>query len=67
MAGYGASKVERLMQDAGIVRPRQKIESAMNIGKTAESMEIVNDHVEGCEWRFLQGKASPTPTQTLRQ
>ena len=125
VAGYGATEVERLMQDAGIVRHRQKIESVINnagqacelvkafgslaayfwqyepvkghrperidyatvmtMSKTAESiamsqdlkrrgwswvgpttayafmqsMGMVNDHVEGCEWR--------SRTQTLRQ
>ena len=30
VAGYGAAEVERLMQDVGIVRHRQKIESVIN-------------------------------------
>lgn len=125
VAGYGASDVERLLQNAGIVRHRQKIESVinnagracevveefgslaayfwqyepvkgsrperidyatvMNMSKTAESiamskdlkrrgwswvgpttayafmqsMGMVNDHLEGCDWR--------SRTQTLRQ
>ena len=125
LAKYGASDVERLLQDAGIVRHRRKIESVINnarracelvgefdslanyfwqyepdegsrperidyetvraMGKTAESMAMskdlkrrgwswvgpttayafmqsmgmVNDHVEGCEWR--------SRIETLRQ
>ncbi|MBN9403858.1 MAG: DNA-3-methyladenine glycosylase I [Burkholderiales bacterium] len=48
LAGWGAPEVERLLQDAGIVRHRGKIESVLNNARRAQ--ELVRDEGPLAAW-----------------
>lgn len=63
LARYSAADVERLMADAGIVRNRLKIESAIaNARATLEVRERFGS-LDACLWRFVDG----VPRQALRR
>ena len=55
MARYTPSKVERLMQDAGIVRNRAKIESAITSAKAYLKIEA-DMGFAAYMWAFVDGK-----------
>ncbi len=57
VARFGAREVERLLADAGIVRHRGKIESAVNNARRA--CEVAGEHgsLAAYLWRFEPGRA----------
>ncbi len=57
IARYTPKKVERLMQDAGIIRSRVKIEATIGNARTyLEVMETRKDGFSGLLWSFVGGK-----------
>jgi DNA-3-methyladenine glycosylase I len=53
IAGWGASKVEVLMQDPGIIRNRQKIEATLN--NAARTLEVTREFGSFCDywWQWV--------------
>ena len=58
VAGFGAADVDRLMQDAGIVRQRRKIESAINNARQAIALRDKFGSLAAYVWRFEPDPAS---------
>jgi DNA-3-methyladenine glycosylase I len=58
VAAFGAEDVERLLQDAGIVRHRGKIESTINNARRAQELVAEAGSLAAWFWRF-----EPTPDQ----
>jgi DNA-3-methyladenine glycosylase I len=56
IARYTPKKVERLMQDAGIVRNRSKIESTISSAQAWLDMEESGQSFEDFIWGFVDGK-----------
>lgn len=56
MARFGEAKVEKLVQDAGIVRHRQKIEAFIHNAKVAVAMEKSGDSLGAWLWSFTGGE-----------
>ena len=56
VARFGARRIERLMQDAGIVRNRLKIESA--IANAGAILEVREEHgsLDAYVWSFVDGR-----------
>lgn len=52
IARYDARKIESLMQDAGIVRNRMKVEGAVESAKAYLEMDNFSKHL----WNFVDGK-----------
>ena len=61
VARFGPREVERLLQDAGIVRHRGKIESTINNAKRAREMEREFGSLAAYFWQF-QPPASERPS-----
>lgn len=57
VAGYGDEDIERLMDDAGIVRNRSKIESTISNAKLVEAMEP--GELDALLWSFAPAPAAP--------
>ncbi|MFQ5558348.1 MAG: DNA-3-methyladenine glycosylase I, partial [Acidimicrobiales bacterium] len=73
VAAYGASDVDRLLDDAGIVRHRGKIESTINNARRAIELARVEGSLAGYVWRHEPGEpegdtgpgdGSPVPSIT---
>jgi DNA-3-methyladenine glycosylase I len=66
VARYTPAKVERLMQDAGIVRNRAKIESA--VGNARAFLEVQREHgsFAAYVWAFVGGAPVQNGWRTLR-
>ncbi|MEM9587156.1 MAG: DNA-3-methyladenine glycosylase I [Planctomycetota bacterium] len=62
VAAYSKSDVERLLQDASIVRHRKKIESVINNAKAALKMLESRDSLAAFFWQF-----EPPTSPTIRQ
>jgi DNA-3-methyladenine glycosylase I len=58
VAGFGEKDVERLLQDAGIVRHRGKIEAAVNNARRAVELVDEEGSLAAYVWRF-----EPEPTR----
>ncbi len=56
VAGFDARRVERLMQDASIIRNRQKIEAAVN--NAHRFLEVQDEHgsFDAYAWGFVEGR-----------
>lgn len=73
LAGWGAPEVDRLLQDAGIVRHRGKIESVLNNARRAQDLVRDEGSLAAWIWRHEPGAGeqaahqgvttSPTSTQ----
>ena len=73
LAGWGAPEVDRLLQDAGIVRHRGKIESVLNNARRAQALVRDEGSLAAWIWRHEPGAGeqaahqgvttSPTSTQ----
>jgi DNA-3-methyladenine glycosylase I len=61
VAGFGARDVERLMGDAGIVRNRLKIESAIANARAALELNTL----DGLLWSFVGGKPRVNSWKTI--
>ena len=55
VARFGASDVERLMQNAGIVRHRQKIESTIGNARAFLQLQKAEGSFDAWVWRFVGG------------
>ncbi len=66
IARYGARDVARLMNDAGIVRNRLKIESA--VANARATLELVARHgsLDAYLWRFVDGRPRRHRRRSLR-
>ena len=53
VAQFGSADVERLLQDAGIVRHRKKIESTINNAGRAVDLEVEFGSLSDYFWRFV--------------
>lgn len=58
VAGFGAADVERLLEDASIVRHRGKIESTINNARRAVELIEVEGSLADYVWRFEPAPAS---------
>jgi len=56
VARYGARQVERLMNDAGIVRNRAKIEAAIANARAVLELEQQSGGFSGFVWSYVGGK-----------
>jgi len=52
VAGYGADEVARLLQDAGIVRNRRKIEAAITNAQAIRELHDAGETLEELLWSF---------------
>jgi DNA-3-methyladenine glycosylase I len=59
VARFGPSDVERLLQDAGIVRHRGKIEAAIHNARCAQALIAQEDSLAAYVWRY----EAPPPAQ----
>lgn len=67
VARFGARDVKRLMADAGIVRNRLKIESAIG---NARAFLAIQDHIGSFDewiWRFVDGRPIVNEWKTMKQ
>ncbi len=73
VAGYGGRKIETLLQDAGIVRNRKKIESAIKNAQVSIAIQEKFGSLDAYFWEFVRGKTivnswkklSDVPTTSL--
>ena len=56
VARYGPPEVERLLSDAGIIRNRLKIESAINNARAFLAVQEEFGSFDGYIWRFVDGR-----------
>ena len=56
VAGYGPPEVERLLSDAGIIRNRLKIDSAINNARAFLAVQEEFGSFDGYIWRFVDGR-----------
>ena len=62
VAAFGAEDVERLLQDAGIVRHRGKIESTINNARRAQELIAEAGSLAAWFWRFEPSAGQRPPT-----
>lgn len=61
VAGFSEGDVERLLQDAGIVRHRGKIESVINNARRAREMVEREGSIAAFVWRYESGDGGAGP------
>jgi DNA-3-methyladenine glycosylase I len=66
VARYGASKVERLLADAGIVRNRAKIKSAIQNAKAFLAIQEELGSFAAYQWRFVDGRPIVNRRRSVR-
>ncbi|MEK0164051.1 DNA-3-methyladenine glycosylase I [Phaeobacter sp. A36a-5a] len=64
VAEFGPPDVERLLQDAGIVRHRGKVEAVINNARRAQEMVRQEGSLAAFFWRFEPGPDAQVPPQT---
>lgn len=57
IAAYGSKEIERLMGNAGIVRNRMKIESAIKNARAFLAVQAEFGSFDAYQWRFVDGKS----------
>jgi DNA-3-methyladenine glycosylase I len=67
IARYTPKKVERLMQDAGIVRNRAKIEGAVNSARAYLDIMEKGPGFSALLWDFLDGQPQVNQFQSIKQ
>lgn len=65
IAGFSANDIERLMQDAGIVRHRGKIEAVINNARRAQELVRQEGSLAVYVWRFEPEPSELTEPQTV--
>ena len=65
VARYTPKKVERLMADAGIVRNRLKVESAISNAKAFLAVQKEAGSFDAYIWRFVDGKPRVNKVRTM--
>ncbi|MFN8309295.1 MAG: DNA-3-methyladenine glycosylase I [Chitinophagales bacterium] len=66
VARFDAAKVEALMQDAGIIRNRLKIEAAVNNAKRFLEIQKEFGSFDAYVWQFVGGKPLVNSRKTLK-
>ena len=61
MAGYGEPEVERLLDDAGIIRNRRKIEAAITNAQAARELHQGGETLDELIWSFAPDEERPAP------
>jgi len=61
VAGFGAADVERLLQDAGIVRHRGKIEATIANARAYHDLVAAEGSLDAFVWRFAPQTPPPAP------
>ncbi|UWR75057.1 DNA-3-methyladenine glycosylase I [Phaeobacter inhibens] len=64
VARFGPQDVDRLLQDAGIIRHRGKIEAVINNARRAEEMVAEEGSLAAFFWRYEPGPDEQVPPQT---
>lgn len=64
LARFGEEDVERLLQDAGIVRHRGKIEATLNNARRAVELQAETGSLAAYFWRYEMDPARVEPAQT---
>jgi DNA-3-methyladenine glycosylase I len=67
IARFGRRDVARLMRDAGIVRHRLKIESAISNARAALDIAERHGSLDAYLWRFVDGRPIANRRRSLRQ
>ena len=67
VARFDARKVERLMQNEGIVRNRAKIESTIQNAKAFLAVQKEFGSFDAYLWRFVDGRPKQNAFKTLKQ
>jgi DNA-3-methyladenine glycosylase I len=67
IAQYGAKKRDRLLQDAGIVRNRLKIDSAIANAKSFLDVQREFDSFDRYIWQFVGGRPKKNVWQSMRE
>ena len=67
IARFGRRDVARLMRDAGIVRHRLKIESAISNARAALDIAEHHGSLDAYLWRFVDGRPMANRRRSLRQ
>ena len=67
VAGFGPDDVERLLQDAGIVRHRGKIEAVINNAARAVELVEAEGSLAHHVWSFAPGRRAETTDRATRQ
>jgi DNA-3-methyladenine glycosylase I len=67
IARFGPRDVARLMGDAGIVRHRLKIESAISNARAALAIAERHGSLDAYLWRFVDGRPIANRRRSLRQ
>jgi len=71
VAGYGDRKIERLLADAGIIRNRLKVNSAVGNARAFLQIQQEFGSFDAFVWRFVKGKTikrkrgAPVQTRTF--
>lgn len=66
VAKYGEKKIEELVQDAGIIRNRLKIKSAINNAKVFMAIQKEFGSFDKYFWNFTDGKIIDNKIKTIR-
>jgi len=66
IARFGANDIERLMNDAGIVRNRAKIEATIANAKTMLDIQRESGSFDAYVWQFVDGKPRKNAFRGLR-
>jgi len=67
VARFNAKKIEALMQDAGIVRNRLKIESAVKNARAFLKLQAEHGSFSDYQWAFVDGKPLQNRYASLKQ
>ncbi|MGI9418645.1 MAG: DNA-3-methyladenine glycosylase I [Geminicoccaceae bacterium] len=65
VAAYDQAKVERLLQDEGIVRHRGKVEGAVQSAKATLDLMATSEGFSGFLWQFVDGAQIQNRFETL--
>ena len=65
IASYDRGKIESLLQDAGIVRNRLKVEAAVNNAQRFLDVQDEFGSFDGFIWRFVDGRPRQNAWRTL--
>jgi len=67
VARFTPARIERLVQDTGIVRHRQKIESAVTNARAFLMVQAAHGSFDTYVWQFVRGRPRQNSWRTVRQ
>lgn len=67
VARFSKAKIERLLQDPGIVRNRLKVESAVSNAKAFLKLQDELGGFDGYIWKFVEGKPKTNVWTTMKE